>query len=158
MLVDTTVRGTARSAFRDRRGRPLLGPGKVAGKTGSLSGKAPEGRYEWFIGAAPADSPTVAIAVVLVQSRLWWRSASQIAGDVLHHVFCPEDGCRAEAALRWARRSQATGTSANSGAPRPSVPGQTTPLSATYSQEQAGFWNPAEVGVARPDRTPSSDP
>jgi cell division protein FtsI/penicillin-binding protein 2 len=101
MLVDTTVKGTARSAFRRRNGRPLLGSLKVAGKTGSLSGSDPAGRYEWFIGVAPAENPRIAIAVLLVQEKLWWRTASQIAGDVLHAVYCPDGPCSAEAAARW---------------------------------------------------------
>jgi hypothetical protein len=104
MLVDTTRSGTARRGFRKRNGRPLLGPVQVAGKTGSLSGKNPSGRYEWFIGAAPADDPRIAIAVVLVQSDLWWRNASQIAGDVLKVVFCSEGPCRAAGAERWTKR------------------------------------------------------
>jgi peptidoglycan glycosyltransferase len=105
MLVDTTRSGTARRGFRKRNGRPLLGSVQVAGKTGSLTGKNPGGRYEWFIGTAPADAPRIAIAVVLVQSDLWWRNASQIAGDVLRVVFCTEGPCRAEGAERWIRPS-----------------------------------------------------
>ena len=57
LMVGVVARGTAKSAFRDTRGRPLLGPVRVAGKTGSLSGVDPKGRYEWFIGVAPAESP-----------------------------------------------------------------------------------------------------
>ena len=34
-----------------------LGDVRVAGKTGNLSGKDPKGRYEWFMGVAPAESP-----------------------------------------------------------------------------------------------------
>ena len=83
MLIDTTRSGTARRAFRDKRGRPVLGDVRVAGKTGSLSGKNPDGRYEWFIGVAPADDPKIAVATVLVQDHLWWRNASQVAADVL---------------------------------------------------------------------------
>jgi len=101
MLVETTQHGTARSAFRKKNGKPLLGPVEVAGKTGSLSGVEPKGRYEWFIGVAPAEEPRVAIAVLLVQSDLWWRSASQVAGDVLSRVFCEEGKCDAKNAERW---------------------------------------------------------
>jgi len=101
MLVDTTKSGTARSAFRKRNGAPLLGPVDVAGKTGSLSGKEPGGRYEWFIGTAPADDPRIAIAVLLVQGELWWKNASQVAAEVLHTVFCSEGPCRADAVARW---------------------------------------------------------
>jgi hypothetical protein len=101
MLVDTTQLGTARRAFRGRGGKPLLGPVSVAGKTGSLSGKSPDGRYEWFIGVAPADSPRIAVATVIVQHALWWRTASQIAADVLRGVFCDRNGCRAENVERY---------------------------------------------------------
>ena len=101
MLVDTTRKGTARRAFRKRNGRPMLGPVRVAGKTGSLSGRNPTGRYEWFAGVAPAEDPKVAVAVLLVQSELWWRNASQIAAEVLREVFCSKDGCRPELATRW---------------------------------------------------------
>jgi cell division protein FtsI/penicillin-binding protein 2 len=101
MLVDTTQLGTARRAFRGRGGKPVLGPVSVAGKTGSLSGKGPDGRYEWFIGVAPADSPRIAVATVIVQDALWWRTASQIAADVLRGVFCDRNGCRAENVDRY---------------------------------------------------------
>lgn len=100
MLVDTTTRGTARRAFRTRRGLPLLGPVQVAGKTGSLSGKDPKGRYEWFIGVAPAEAPRIAVAVVVVQNARWWRNASQVASEVLRGVFCVRGVCRADAVER----------------------------------------------------------
>ena len=100
MLIDTTTRGTARRAFRTRNGRPLLGPVQVAGKTGSLSGSNPKGRYEWFIGVAPAEAPRIAVAVVVVQRARWWRNASQVASEVLRGVFCDSGVCRADAVER----------------------------------------------------------
>ena len=117
MLVDTTTRGTARSAFRRRNGKPLLGEVAVAGKTGSLSGHDPNGRYEWFMGVAPAEQPRIAVAVLLVQGHLWWRSASQIAAEVLKQVFCSDRGiCRADDARRWLAPD--TATAAETGDPR----------------------------------------
>jgi cell division protein FtsI/penicillin-binding protein 2 len=101
MLVRTTTRGTARSAFRDRRGRPKLGSIHVAGKTGNLSGRDPKGRYEWFIGVAPADDPSVAVAVLQVHGDLWWAKSSQIAADVLSEVFCERRRCEPELAARY---------------------------------------------------------
>ena len=103
MLVDTTRSGTARRAFRTRRGQPLLGSIRVAGKTGSLSGTDPDGRYEWFVGVAPADAPRVAIATVLVQGHLYWRTSSQVAADVLRRVFCEKSECSPERAERFTR-------------------------------------------------------
>jgi len=113
MLTDTTLKGTARSAFRKRNGKPLLGPVKVAGKTGSLSGTDPKGRYEWFVGVAPADQPEIAVAVLLVQSDRWWRSASQIAAEVLQGVFCEGRKCRPELAARWVSTQTATAATPN---------------------------------------------
>jgi hypothetical protein len=107
MLVETTRAGTARRAFRDGRGRPLLGDVRVAGKTGSLSGKDPDGRYEWFVGVAPADRPQIAIATVLVQGHLWWRNASQIAAEVLKGVFCEKRRCSSKHGQRLVRAPEA---------------------------------------------------
>lgn len=101
MMVRTTTRGTARSAFRDRRGRPLLGSVQVAGKTGNLSGRDPVGRYEWFIGVAPANDPTIAIAVVQVHGHLWWKKSSEIAAEVLSDVFCERRRCAPALANRF---------------------------------------------------------
>jgi hypothetical protein len=78
-----------------------------------LNGKNPGGRYEWFIGAAPADAPRIAVAVVLVQGDLYWQTASQIAADVLRVVFCSQGPCRASAASRWTFASEEA-TAANS--------------------------------------------
>jgi peptidoglycan glycosyltransferase len=100
MMVRTTTHGTARSAFRDRRGRPKLGPVLVAGKTGNLTGSDPYGRYEWFIGAAPASEPTIAIAVLQLQSNLWWSKSSEIGANVLSEVFCDGGDCSAARAQR----------------------------------------------------------
>ena len=105
MLVDTTRSGTARKAFRRRNGRPLLGDVSVAGKTGSLSGKDPDGRYEWFVGVAPAEDPQVAIATVVVNGPLYWRTASQIAADVLERIFCEKGRCDASRAGRFLDRA-----------------------------------------------------
>lgn len=96
MLVDTTRRGTARKAFRTRNGRPLLQGIDVAGKTGSLNGTDPAGRYEWFIGIAPADEPRLAVATLAVQGPLYWMSASQLAAEVLKVAFCPNGVCSPE--------------------------------------------------------------
>jgi len=101
MLVETTRSGTARRAFRKHNGQPLLGSVPVAGKTGSLSGKNPDGRYEWFIGVAPAESPRVAIATVVVGTPRFYRTASQVAAEVLESLFCERGICDASRADRF---------------------------------------------------------
>jgi membrane peptidoglycan carboxypeptidase len=95
LMVEVTERGTAKSAFRDRRGRPLLGSIRVAGKTGSLSGTNPDGHYHWFIGVAPAEAPRIAIASVLVNEPPRRSSASAVAAATLREVFCGNESCEA---------------------------------------------------------------
>jgi hypothetical protein len=113
LLVETTRSGTACKAFRNR-GRPLLQPVDVAGKTGSLSGRNPDGRYEWFVGVAPAENPEVAIAVLTVHQKIWMRSASQLAAETLRQIFCPKGVCTEAAAGRF--------LSAERGSPDPATP------------------------------------
>ena len=97
MMVSTTKRGTAKSAFRTRRGKPLVPGVNVAGKTGNLTGRDPFGRYEWFMGVAPAENPTIGVVVLQLQGHLWWAKSSELAASVFKSAFC--DGKRCEAAL-----------------------------------------------------------
>jgi TonB family protein len=116
LMVEVTERGTARSAFRDRRGRPLLGSIRVAGKTGSLSGTNPVGHYHWFIGVAPAEAPRIAVAALLVNEPPRRSSASAVAAATLREVFCEGESCeasridglRARASARNAEYREAT--------------------------------------------------
>jgi TonB family protein len=107
LMVGVTARGTARRAFRDERGQPLLGSIEVSGKTGSLSGTNPGGRYEWFIGVAPAAAPRIAVATVVVNGPLWWSSASDVAAATLREVFCEHDHCDASQVERLHARARA---------------------------------------------------
>lgn len=101
MLVSTTTRGTAKSAFRTRRGRPVLGKVRVAGKTGNLTGRDPYGRYEWFVGLAPAEDPKIGVVVLQLQSNLWWKKSSELAANILREVFCDRRTCEAKHADRF---------------------------------------------------------
>jgi membrane peptidoglycan carboxypeptidase len=103
LLQETTERGTARRAFRPR-GRALLPGIRVAGKTGSLTGTNPAGRYEWFAGVAPAEAPQIAVATVAVQGPRWWTSGSQLAAQVFRAAFCPGGKCNVTAVDRLATR------------------------------------------------------
>jgi cell division protein FtsI/penicillin-binding protein 2 len=100
MMVETTVSGTARRAFTEPGGTPSLGPVRVAGKTGTLSGSDPQGLYEWFAGVAPADDPEIAIAVVSVAANGHRARASVLANGILEELFCGARGCDPSAADR----------------------------------------------------------
>lgn len=84
MLEKTVERGTARRAFREN-GVYLLDGIRAAGKTGSLvEGQGKDwGEVTWFVGFAPVEAPTVAIAAVLVNSPHWRIRASYVGREGL---------------------------------------------------------------------------
>jgi cell division protein FtsI/penicillin-binding protein 2 len=86
-MTRTVSRGTARKAFRDRRGRPYLPGIEVAGKTGTLNGRKPYRAYTWFVGLAPADEPEVAIAVLVVNEPKWRIKAASASAQILKKYF-----------------------------------------------------------------------
>lgn len=85
-MMRRTVRdGTARRAFRDERGVPFLPGIEIAGKTGTLSRERPYRGYTWWIGFAPADRPTIALAALVVNRPNWRIKASFVAREALRH-------------------------------------------------------------------------
>ncbi len=89
MMEVTVSSGTARAAFHDELGHPLLGSVQVAGKTGTLhpSETNREGVASWFIGFAPARSPSIVVSVLLENRSVWRRKAAEVARDVLRSYF-----------------------------------------------------------------------
>src|SRR5262249_23971430 len=100
MMLETTERGTARRAFQPR-GRPLIPGVRIAGKTGTLNGTNPDGRYEWFIGVAPAERPRIAVAVVVVLAQVWHKSSTQVSAQVFYELFCDGRSCSPDAVACW---------------------------------------------------------
>lgn len=100
-MMERTVsrQGTGRSAFFDERGNPFLPDISVAGKTGTLSAERPYRGYTWFVGYAPADNPTIAVAALVVNTPRWRIKAAFLARETLRHylVSAPARARRAEA-------------------------------------------------------------
>ncbi|MDD5309709.1 MAG: penicillin-binding transpeptidase domain-containing protein [Deltaproteobacteria bacterium] len=86
-MVETVESGTARKAFRDGRGRPYLPGVSVSGKTGTLNGSDPFRAYSWFVAAAPAQKPEVAVAVLVVNDSAWRIKAAGAAAQILKRYF-----------------------------------------------------------------------
>lgn len=92
MMVATTRSGTARKSFNDPTGSPYIQGVKVAGKTGSLTGKRePYLNYNWFIGYAPAERPEVAFAVLLANEPAW-RIKAHYAARRLVQIYLERRG------------------------------------------------------------------
>lgn len=66
MMETTTTEGTGRKQFRVAS--PQLKKVSIAGKTGTLSGVNPKGRYYWFVAVAPLENPTLAIASLVIDN------------------------------------------------------------------------------------------
>lgn len=87
MMVGTVTHGTSSKIFYKyaRKLRKNIG---VAGKTGTLTGDDPPGRYEWFIGFAPSDDPKIAVASLVVNDlELWHIKGSFVAQAVMKEFF-----------------------------------------------------------------------
>jgi cell division protein FtsI/penicillin-binding protein 2 len=84
MMVGTTIRGSARKGFRDKRGRKYLKGIDIGGKTGTLS-KKDDGylEYSWFVGFGPSESPEVVVSALLGNGELWHLKAHTVARMVL---------------------------------------------------------------------------
>jgi len=68
LMLATVTCGTSYRAFYTSDGNPVLPGVTVGGKTGSLSGKDPQGKCDWFAGFAEKDREKVAISSLVVNS------------------------------------------------------------------------------------------
>jgi peptidoglycan glycosyltransferase len=87
MMRSTVENGTSTRTFR-RYAKNLYRRVDIAGKTGTLDGDNPEGRYEWFIGFAPAENPKIAVAGLVVnQGDIWYINGTFTAAAVMKRHF-----------------------------------------------------------------------
>jgi cell division protein FtsI/penicillin-binding protein 2 len=100
-MIRTVTRGTARKNISTRHmARKNYDALNIGGKTGSLDGKDPYGRYEWFMGFAQSkEDPSKAIVVVIMQVHdlqgMRSQPATQIAGMLINywaHQNLPKKG------------------------------------------------------------------
>ena len=89
MMQDTTRKGSARSSFR-RFHRGDLAEVKVGGKTGSLTGFKPKGRYDWFVGFGEMGKRKIAYAVLCINKEKWYVKSSRFAREMMEFYFSPK--------------------------------------------------------------------
>lgn len=87
MMAKTVKSGTVRKTFRRRRRDRNLRGISIGGKTGSLRGKNPKGRYSWFIGMAPLENPEIAFAAMIINDPIWHIRAPELAKAGLSAYF-----------------------------------------------------------------------
>ncbi len=86
MMEYTTTMGTSRREFMRKKDSVLSGI-RVAAKTGTLKGDNPEGLTNWFIATAPIENPSIALAVVVVNSGGATSKASHIGRVLIQKYF-----------------------------------------------------------------------
>jgi peptidoglycan glycosyltransferase len=86
LMEATVTSGTARRGFRRNMTASDFERLEMGGKTGSLNGHNPPGRYEWFIGyARHKEHPDqgIAVAVMLINRTYLAVHATELAGLVI---------------------------------------------------------------------------
>ena len=100
-MVRSVTHGTARKNISTRHmARKNYEALTIGGKTGSLDGQDPHGRYEWFMGFAQSkEDPSKAIILVIMQVHdlqgVRSQPATQVAGMLFNywaHQYLPKKG------------------------------------------------------------------
>ena len=86
LMKETILDGTSRKVFRGFA-RTKLSFLDVGGKTGSLNGLNPVGKYDWFVGYASGRGKKIAVAAVTIHKTLWRVKSSYLARRGIESYF-----------------------------------------------------------------------
>ena len=86
LMRETISHGTCQKTFRgfSRSECALI---DVGGKTGTLTGFNPLGKYDWFIGYAEYGGQKIAYASLTIHKDIWRVKSSQIAREAIEAYF-----------------------------------------------------------------------
>lgn len=78
LMRQTVISGTSRKSFRgfSRRTGSMV---DVGGKTGSLTGLNPRGKYDWFVGFGKRGQRSIALAALTIHKDQWRVKSSYLA-------------------------------------------------------------------------------
>ncbi len=86
-MMETTVRiGSAKSSFKNFF-RGDYSEVRVGGKTGTLTGLNPPGRYDWFVGYAHRGEKKLAFASLCINREYWHVKSAYVARKAIEHYF-----------------------------------------------------------------------
>ncbi len=86
-MMETTVRiGSAKSSFKNFL-RGNYSEVHVGGKTGTLTGLDPPGRYDWFVGYAHRGQKKLAFASLCINREYWHVKSAYVARKAIEHYF-----------------------------------------------------------------------
>ncbi len=90
MMQSTVKIGSARSQFR-RLSKGALSDVTIGGKTGSLTGFKPRGKYDWFVGFAEKDNQKIAFAALCINKEKWYVKSPRLAREILEYYFSSKE-------------------------------------------------------------------
>ena len=86
LMRETLINGTCQRAFHGFH-KGLCSLIDVGGKTGSLSGLNPKGRYDWFVGFADDGGEKIAFASLTIHKEFWRVKSSYLARKAIETYF-----------------------------------------------------------------------
>ncbi len=86
LMKETITSGTSRKSFKGFFKKELAFV-DVGGKTGSLTGDSPKGKYDWFVGYGSMGTRKVAIAALTIHEKYWTVKSSYLARRILEDYF-----------------------------------------------------------------------
>ena len=88
LMTATVTMGSARRFFRGFH-RKSYKDVVVGGKTGSLTGSDPAGRYDWFAGFAEQGHRKIAFAALCINKEKWYVRSARLSRELLEYYFQP---------------------------------------------------------------------
>ena len=86
LMQQTVINGSARTSFK-HFARGTMEAVNVGGKTGSLTGETPTGRYDWFVGYAEKNGRKLAFAAMCINRKVWYVKSATVARKAVEHFF-----------------------------------------------------------------------
>ena len=86
LMRETVVGGTSRKSFR-RFFKGKYVDLDVGGKTGTLTGDSPAGKYDWFIGYAERGDQRIAFAALTIHKQFWKVKSAYLARLAVENYF-----------------------------------------------------------------------
>ncbi|MBC7385744.1 MAG: penicillin-binding protein [Cryobacterium sp.] len=91
LMRETVSSGTSRGTFRGFKRGPQ-GDIDVGGKTGSLTGTDPAGKYDWFVGYGVSGEHRLAVASLVISKKYWKVKSSYLARRAIEVFFREQVG------------------------------------------------------------------
>jgi peptidoglycan glycosyltransferase len=93
LMRETVSSGTGRGSFRGFK-KGAFGDIDVGGKTGSLTGTDPAGRYDWFVGYGVSGEHRLAVASLVISKEYWKVKSTVLARHAIELFFRDKMGVR----------------------------------------------------------------